>query len=103
MAPGSRGLRVKLILPALKEATDPQWRPIKYFARASVQHGSLKHQAKHFFYAAGWKKFEPVWDLLIRAKQLNQVTPVLEGVLSRVTGRAVGDRRQEAPALLTVI
>jgi radical SAM superfamily enzyme YgiQ (UPF0313 family) len=30
IAPGSRGLRVKLILPALKEATDPQWRPIKY-------------------------------------------------------------------------
>jgi radical SAM superfamily enzyme YgiQ (UPF0313 family) len=72
-------------------------------ARASVQHGSLKHQAKHFFYAAGWKKFEPVWDLLIRARRLNQVTPVLEGVLSRVTGRAVAGRRQEAPALLTVI
>src|SRR5215510_5865013 len=25
-----RRLRVKFILPALKEATDPQWRPIKY-------------------------------------------------------------------------
>jgi radical SAM superfamily enzyme YgiQ (UPF0313 family) len=30
IARGSRPLRVKLILPALKEATDPQWRPIKY-------------------------------------------------------------------------
>ena len=28
--PGSRPLRVKFVLPALKEATDPQWRPIKY-------------------------------------------------------------------------
>ena len=28
-------------------------------ARASASHGSLKHQAKHFFYAAGWKKFGP--------------------------------------------
>ncbi len=72
-------------------------------ARASVQHGSLKHQAKHFFYAAGWKKFEPVWDLLIRAKQLNQVTPVLEGVLSRVTGRAQVRAQEEAPVLLPVI
>lgn len=30
IAPGSRPLRVKFILPALKEATDPHWRPIKY-------------------------------------------------------------------------
>ena len=30
IAPGRRPLTVKLILPALKEATDPQWRPIKY-------------------------------------------------------------------------
>jgi len=30
IASGSRPLRVKFILPALKEATDPYWRPIKY-------------------------------------------------------------------------
>jgi radical SAM superfamily enzyme YgiQ (UPF0313 family) len=53
--------------------------------RASLHHGTLKHQAKHFFYASGWKKFEPVWDLLIRTRQLARVTPLLEGVLSRVT------------------
>lgn len=54
-------------------------------ARASLRHGTLKHQAKHFFYASGWKKFEPLWDLMIRARQLRQVTPLLEAVLSRVT------------------
>ena len=54
-------------------------------ARASLHHGTFKHQAKHFFYASGWKKFEPVWDLMIRARQLTRVTPLLEGVLSRVT------------------
>jgi radical SAM superfamily enzyme YgiQ (UPF0313 family) len=53
--------------------------------RASLHHGALKHQAKHFFYASGWKKFELAWDLLIRARQLTRVTPLLEGVLSRVT------------------
>ena len=53
-------------------------------ARASRSHGSVKHQAKHFFYAAGWKKFEPLWDLVIRAKQLHAMTPLLEGVLSEV-------------------
>ena len=54
-------------------------------ARASLRHGSVKHQIKHFFYASGWKKFEPLWDLMIRARQLRKVTPLLEGVLSKVT------------------
>src|SRR5215470_8139468 len=54
-------------------------------ARASLRHGTLKHQAKHFFYASGWKKFEPLWDLMIRARQLRRVTPLLEAVLSKVT------------------
>ena len=48
-----------------------------------LHHGAFKHQAKHFFYAAGWKKFEPLWNLIIRARQLTRVTPLLEGVLSR--------------------
>jgi radical SAM superfamily enzyme YgiQ (UPF0313 family) len=56
-------------------------------ARASLSHDSVKHQAKHFFYAAGWKKFEPLWDMMIRAKQLRAMTPLLEGVLSKVTAR----------------
>ncbi|MEO5822984.1 MAG: radical SAM protein [Vicinamibacteraceae bacterium] len=58
-------------------------------ARASLAHGTLKHQAKHFFYATGWKKFEPLWDVAIRARQLRRMTPLLEGVLSRVTRQAV--------------
>jgi radical SAM superfamily enzyme YgiQ (UPF0313 family) len=56
-------------------------------AQASLSHGSVKHQAKHFFYAAGWKKFEPLWDAVIRARQLRMMTPLLEGVLSKVTAR----------------
>src|SRR6266581_8493178 len=64
-----------------------RWRSI---ARASLHHGTLKHQAKHFFYALGWKKFEPLWDLMIRARQLTRVTPLLEGVLSRVTRAGKG-------------
>jgi radical SAM superfamily enzyme YgiQ (UPF0313 family) len=53
--------------------------------RASLRHGSLKHQAKHFFYATGWKKFERLWGLVIRAKQLGCMTPMLEAILSKVT------------------
>lgn len=53
--------------------------------RASLFHGSLKHQAKHFFYTSGWKKFEPLWNFVIQMKKLNLMTPLLEGVLSKVT------------------
>jgi len=51
---------------------------------ASSAHGSVKHQLKHFFYSAGWKKFERAWDLVIRIKQLSQMRPLLEAVLSPV-------------------
>lgn len=57
--------------------------------RGARAHGTLKHQAKHFFYAAGWKHLEPLWDLVIRARQLRFMTPLLEAVLARVTARAV--------------
>jgi radical SAM superfamily enzyme YgiQ (UPF0313 family) len=65
--------------------------------RASLSHGTLKHQARHFFYAAGWRKFEPLWDLVIRAKQLRRMTPLLESILARVTERHAVDT--EPPAL----
>ena len=66
--------------------------------RASLAHGTLKHQVKHFFYATGWKKFEPLWDVVIRARQLRRMTPLLEGVLSRVTRQAVRQAVPGAPA-----
>jgi radical SAM superfamily enzyme YgiQ (UPF0313 family) len=55
--------------------------------KASSAHESLKHRLKHFFYSTGWKKFERAWDLVIRIKQLSQMRPVLEAVLSPVEQR----------------
>ena len=55
--------------------------------KGSMNHVTLKHRLKHFFYTSGWKKFEPIWDVAIRAKQLNNMRPMLEAVLSRVTDR----------------
>jgi radical SAM superfamily enzyme YgiQ (UPF0313 family) len=78
----------KLKPEALKEGYDWAYREFYRWgsiARAALHHGTLKHQAKHFFYASGWKKFEPLWDMIIRARQLSRVTPLLEAVLSRVT------------------
>jgi len=53
-------------------------------ARAAAAHASVKHMAKHFCYSAGWKKFERVWNLVIRVKQLSQMRPLLEAVLAPV-------------------
>jgi radical SAM superfamily enzyme YgiQ (UPF0313 family) len=54
-------------------------------ARGARTHESWKHQAKHVAYSAGWKKFEAAWNMVIRLRQLGQMTPVLEAVLSKVT------------------
>src|SRR6185295_7901132 len=56
--------------------------------KASKAHESVKHQLKHFFYSAGWKKFEPAWDLVIRIRQLSQMRPMLEAVLAPVAEAA---------------
>lgn len=53
--------------------------------RSSLFHGSMKHQIKHFFYAGGWKKLEPFWNFVIQMKRLKLMTPLLEGVLSKVS------------------
>jgi radical SAM superfamily enzyme YgiQ (UPF0313 family) len=73
---------------ALEEGHDRAYREFyrwSSIARASRSHGTVKHQAKHFFYASGWKKFEPLWNLLIRARRLDCMTPLLEAVLSKVS------------------
>jgi len=53
-----------------------------HIVRAAAAHASLKHSAKHLAYSAGWKKFERAWNLVIRVKQLSQMRPMLEAVLS---------------------
>ena len=52
--------------------------------KAASAHGSLKHSLKHLAYSAGWKKFEPAWDFVIRLRQLAQMRPMLEAILSPV-------------------
>jgi radical SAM superfamily enzyme YgiQ (UPF0313 family) len=71
--------------------------------RASAAHRSVKHSLKHLAYSAGWKKFEPAWDAVIRLKQLAQMRPMLEAVLSPVRRRgkpepAVAGLNSQQPA-----
>jgi radical SAM superfamily enzyme YgiQ (UPF0313 family) len=55
--------------------------------KASLQHDELKHKIKHFAYAGGWKKFEPLWNFMIKTHGLKRMLPLLEAVLSRVNNR----------------
>jgi radical SAM superfamily enzyme YgiQ (UPF0313 family) len=57
------------------------WRNI---FRSGLRHESYKHKLKHLFYAGGWKKFEAVWNFIIKTKNLNNMLPVLESILARV-------------------
>ena len=64
------------------------WRAYKDFYRwSNVFRGasskpSLARKLRHAAYAGGWKKFEPLWDAVIRAKRTNRVLPLLEATLS---------------------
>jgi radical SAM superfamily enzyme YgiQ (UPF0313 family) len=64
------------------------WRAYKKFytwksiLSAASTKDSLLQMARHLAYAGGWKKFEPVWNLIIKSKQLSQARPLLEAILS---------------------
>jgi len=71
-------------------------------ARGAAAHGDPLAAIRHFAYAAGWKKFEPLWDFVIRARQAGSMLPVLETILSEF-GRRDPDRKARAcPADLKV-
>jgi len=63
------------------------WRAYQKFYRwGSILRGACSKQQwsarlRHFAYAAGWKKFECLWNLLIRTKQAASMLPVLEAIL----------------------
>jgi len=50
--------------------------------RASSVHDNFLGTLRHMAYTAGWKKFEPLWDWVIRAKRVTNFLPLLESVLN---------------------
>jgi len=44
---------------------------------------SWHDRLRHVAYAGGWKKFQPMWNVVIRAKRAMTMLPTLEAVLSR--------------------
>ncbi len=59
-----------------------------FYSWSSIVRSSLAHldrpthAFRQFCYSAGWKKFEPLWDVAIKLRQLGVARPLLEGVLS---------------------
>ena len=62
-----------------------RWRSI---VRGASAHEDLAAGLRHLAYSAGWKKFEPLWDLVIRARRAGTLLPVLETILSEFGRRA---------------
>jgi radical SAM superfamily enzyme YgiQ (UPF0313 family) len=64
------------------------WRAYRDFYRwGSIFQGawakeSWSDRLRHVAYAAGWKKFEPAWDMIIKAKRASSMLPVLETILT---------------------
>jgi radical SAM superfamily enzyme YgiQ (UPF0313 family) len=56
--------------------------------KSASAHGDFVAGTRHFAYSAGWKKFEPLWDLVIRAKRAGALLPVLETILSEFGRRS---------------
>jgi radical SAM superfamily enzyme YgiQ (UPF0313 family) len=77
------------------------WRAYREFyrwgsiARGAAAHGDVVAGLRHFAYAAGWKKFEPLWDIVIRAKRAGMMLPVLETILSEFGRRSSHQSRTE--------
>jgi radical SAM superfamily enzyme YgiQ (UPF0313 family) len=63
------------------------WRAYRDFYRwGSIFRGAsakdtLRGRLRHVAYAAGWKKFEPLWDWIIRLRRVGRALPLLESVL----------------------
>lgn len=66
---------------------DGYWRAYQEFYRwkniflSSNVHETTTGKLRHAAYAGGWKKFEPMWDFIIRSKRAASMLPVLESVL----------------------
>jgi radical SAM superfamily enzyme YgiQ (UPF0313 family) len=82
-----------------RQLEDGYWRAYRDFyrwgaiARGAGTHERTGDRLRHLAYSAGWKKFERVWDGLIRTRQVLHALPLLETALS-----SFGARRPARPA-----
>ena len=81
------------------------WAYREFYRWTSILRGARAHDdfvtgLRHLAYSAGWKKFEPLWDLVIRARRAGALLPVLETILSEFGRRSPGSATvDEFPAV----
>jgi radical SAM superfamily enzyme YgiQ (UPF0313 family) len=72
-----------------------RWRSI---LKAAWTKENLAGRLRHVAYAGGWKKFEPLWDWVIRAGRVSHMLPVLENLLAGSGWRPSLDPQSESGA-----
>jgi radical SAM superfamily enzyme YgiQ (UPF0313 family) len=60
--------------------------------RGATGHSNLHRTARHLAYSGGWKRLEPLWDVIIRSRRVSAMLPLLETTLDAF-GRARRGRR----------
>jgi len=79
------------------------WRAYRDFYRwSALWRGAatkpvLRDRLRHLAYAGGWKKFEPVWDVLIRSRHVLRALPLLESALGSFGARRSPQARSGGP------
>jgi radical SAM superfamily enzyme YgiQ (UPF0313 family) len=81
-----RGMTPDVLLAGYRRAYRDFYRWGSIVRGASHQ-PRLSQGLRHVAYAGGWKKFEPLWDLVIRARRVDRMLPLLESTLDAY-GRA---------------
>ncbi|MBN1252818.1 MAG: B12-binding domain-containing radical SAM protein [Bacteroidales bacterium] len=54
---------------------------------SSMKHDKLNQKIKHLIYTGGWKKFEALWNFIIKTKSINSMLPFLENILSNTNDK----------------
>lgn len=75
----------------------------QFYAWDSILRGAwtkpaLPGRLRHLAYSAGWKKFEPLWDWVIRARRVGKFLPFLEAILEGFAARSTKGVRGEDPS-----
>jgi hypothetical protein len=66
--------------------------------RGAATKPELVGRLRHMAYAGGWKRFEPLWDFVIRARRVTRLLPMLEAVLTGFGRHAPSRQRNTATA-----
>lgn len=58
--------------------------------RGAAAQATVHRAARHLAYAGGWKRFEPMWDSIIRLRRVSSMLPLLEATLDAFGGARGG-------------